>query len=451
MQMIAGLRKMKTWAFSFVDSSAKLPEGLASATFTFLGVYEQCLDIRVPHPKLEGQSQFRNCLLYSGSFFVFLGTLLELRSKSENTKPSNLGHRILLSFSMITNFAKLTSTKTSVESFNCLHGIRFLTITDLIFQRNVTFLPDIKTCKMDKKRFDIKAIVFHRLWRSEKTGIGAIVFIVLVSIIYSGAITYAHDLMPTLTVAYTDPDNGQVREAPPPLPSRLAAICGRCIVVWLGYGQLGVDKTSPKYNNTFTTVSKKDRSMFFFYTYANTLSRAAPYFIGILTGYLLIKKPDIKIPKILQVVCWCLASLICSCVIFITGAWFKAYTPSTLELVIYAALYKTVFTLGIAWMTFCCVTGSGGIINKFLSWKLWVPLSKLTFLIYLIHPYLQNVFIATFRGVQEVSHIRFIIQFFGFLCISGLLAFIASLLIESPLLAMEKVLFGRGEKKRRKK
>ncbi|CAL1281405.1 unnamed protein product [Larinioides sclopetarius] len=248
----------------------------------------------------------------------------------------------------------------------------------------------------DMQLFMVSIIVLLAFIRSEKAGIIMSVLIIVSSIIYSGTITYAKDLMPTLTVAYTDPE---------------------------------------------------DRSMFFFYTYGNVLSRAGPYFIGILSGYLLIKSPDIKIPKIIQVIGWCLATIACGTIIFITSIWFKAYTPSNLELAVYAAFYKVSFTVGIAWMTLCCVTGRGGFINTFLSWKLWVPLSKLTFLIYLIHPYIQNIFIANFTTVQEVTHLRFVVQFFGFLFISALLAFVASLLIESPFLALEKVFFRRGERK----
>ncbi|PRD35853.1 UNVERIFIED_CONTAM: nrf-6 [Trichonephila clavipes] len=454
---------------------------------------------------------------------VLLGTFLEKRSKSKNITYTQLGFRILLSFSLITNFKKLTSTKTSMDSFKCLHGIRFLTITWVVLAhtyfypgcflsrfrmlfRSYAFASEtftqmmtngsecvdtflfmggmllsyftIKHVKIDKKRFDIGGFILHRLWRimpvyyfiilfgclvplmgsgpmfhetmvdsiypcfqywwrnilfinnyyhmrdmcmlhtwyvsvdmqlylvsilvllaflrSEKLGIAISVFIILISIVYSGAITYAYDLMPTLTVAYTDPD---------------------------------------------------DRQLFFFYTYANTLSRAGPYFIGILFGYMMIKYPDIQVSKKLQVICWCVSAGACGCVIFITSAWFKVYYPSTLQLVIYASLYKIAFTSGIAWMTFCCMTGRGGFINDFLSWKLWVSLSKLTFLIYLIHPYLQNVFIANFKKVHDVSHIFFIIEYFGYLCISSLLAFVAMFLIESPFVAMEKILFRRGEKK----
>ncbi|GFT13901.1 nose resistant to fluoxetine protein 6 [Nephila pilipes] len=454
---------------------------------------------------------------------VLLGTFLERRSKSKNTTCTHLGSRILLSFSVINNFKKLTSTKTSMDRFNCLHGIRFLTITWVVLAhtyfypgcflsryrmlfRSYDFASEtftqmmtngsecvdtflfmggmllsyftIKHVKIDKKRFDIGGFILHRLWRimpvyyfiilfgclvplmgsgplfhetmvdsiypcfqywwrnilfinnyypmkdmcmlhtwyvscdmqlylvsilvllaflrSEKLGVVISVFIILLSIVYSGVVTYAYDLMPTLTVAYTDPD---------------------------------------------------DRQMFFFYTYANTLSRAGPYFIGILFGYMMIKKPDLYVSRNIQMICWCVAAGACGCVIFITSAWFKVYTPSTFQLVIYASLYKIAFTLGIAWMTFCCMTGRGGFINEFLSWKLWVPLSKLTFLIYLIHPYLQNVFIANFKKVHEVNHIFFIIEYFGYLSISSLLAFVASFLIESPFVAMEKILFRRGEKK----
>ncbi|GBN00238.1 hypothetical protein AVEN_14282-1 [Araneus ventricosus] len=567
MQLVSGLKSMKTWAFSMVDASAKIPEGFASATFTHLGVYEQCLDIMVPHPRNKDQIQFQGqyCLAevrfplppkskrygwfsrleelknFTGSEFitlmstkahmnylipltmglcvpsgcsrddikqlihdqagkyhflsdvthcevkksevnftegqitaivvccilgslVILGTLLEMTSNSEKSKYRSMLFRIY-------DFASETFTQMMTNGSECVDTFFFMGGMLLSYF-------SLKHVKVDKKRFDVKALILHRLWRivpvyyfillcgllvplmgsgpmfedtmedsiypcfrywwrnllfinnffnmsemcmlhfwyvacdmqlflvsvvvllafirSERAGIFMSVLIIVSSIIYSGTITYAKDLMPTLTVAYTDPE---------------------------------------------------DRSMFFFYTYGNVLSRAGPYFIGILSGYLLIKHSDIKIPKVIQVIGWCLAAVACGTIIFITSAWFKVYTPSNFELAVYAAFYKISFTVGIAWMTLCCVTGRGGFINTFLSWKLWVPLSKLAFLIYLIHPYVQNIFIANFTTVQEVTHLRFVVQFFGFLSISALLAFIASLLIESPFLALEKVLFRRGERK----
>ncbi|GFR03408.1 nose resistant to fluoxetine protein 6, partial [Trichonephila clavata] len=193
-----------------------------------------------------------------------------------------------------------------------------------------------------------------------------------------------------------------------------------------------------------------DGNLFFLYTYANLLSRTGPYFIGILVGYLLAMKPDIKIPKKILVVGWILAILSSGLVVFATGYWYRIHRPSTLESLMYSTFYKVSFTIGVAWMTFCCITGHGGIINKILSWKVWVPMGRLTFFTYLIQPILQFSYIANFRTLQEFSHLRSIMQGFGYLAISMLLAIICSLLVESPFLNLEKVIFNMESKKERK-
>ncbi|GFY44506.1 nose resistant to fluoxetine protein 6, partial [Trichonephila inaurata madagascariensis] len=71
-------------------------------------------------------------------------------------------------------------------------------------------------------------------------------------------------------------------------------------------------------------------------------------------------------------------------------------------------------------------------INTVLSWKAWVPLSKLVFVTYLIQPIIQLNYIASFRTIQEFTHLQFIVQGFGFLVISTFLGFLCNMLIESP-------------------
>ncbi|GBN75901.1 hypothetical protein AVEN_255769-1 [Araneus ventricosus] len=50
-QLVTGLRSLKKWAFSFVDSSAKLSDGLLSGTLSSFGEYDQCLETVVPHSR----------------------------------------------------------------------------------------------------------------------------------------------------------------------------------------------------------------------------------------------------------------------------------------------------------------------------------------------------------------------------------------------------------------
>lgn len=45
----------------------------------------------------------------------------------------------------------------------------------------------------------------------------------------------------------------------------------------------------------------------------------------------------------------------------------------------YGALHRTIFALAVAWLLYACHIGYGGFINKFLSWKLFLPLSALCY------------------------------------------------------------------------
>ncbi|XP_055932564.1 nose resistant to fluoxetine protein 6-like [Argiope bruennichi] len=619
-QLVTGLRSLKKWAFSFVDSSAKLSDGLLSGSFSSFGEYDQCLETVVPHPKKKDEIQFQgqycmvemtlplppktrryriydqleelrnftgtelvkflttkahlmyyfpvkmgvcipsgctkedlnNVLSYAASklnadvkisycekanekmslhgiqifaifiicflsLLVIIGSWMDIHSNSKSNSTKNTCLRILLSFSAISNFKRLFSTKSSMENFRCLNGIRFFTIAWVIYghaylfpgmfatnYRSLFRMPErasvpgaqmiingsesvdifffiggmlvsyltIHRVKIEKKTFNIPMFVIHRLcriipvvyfiivvsflpplmgsgpafhyvmkntldscyeqwWRnalfinnffysedmclkqtwyvscdiqlylisiivliafirSEKVGFALNIFIILLSIAYTGIMTYIHDLSPTIVLTH-----------------------------------LNID----------------DEYVFFVHSYANVLSRAGPYFIGVFTGYILVKNSQIKLSKKILVVGWISAILSSGMIIFATAIWLNVRPATFLDTLIYSAVYKVVFTAGIAWMTFCCITRQGGFLNTILSWKVWMPLSKLVFLTYLIEPMFQHFYMANFRSTQEFSHLHMAVQFFGFLCISMLLALVCTLLVESPFLNLEKIAF----------
>ena len=41
--------------------------------------------------------------------------------------------------------------------------------------------------------------------------------------------------------------------------------------------------------------------------------------------------------------------------------------------------------LCLSWVTFSCCRGYGGVVNDFLSWQFWLPISKISFMTYLFH------------------------------------------------------------------
>ncbi len=52
--------------------------------------------------------------------------------------------------------------------------------------------------------------------------------------------------------------------------------------------------------------------------------------------------------------------------------------------ILYIAFSKILWSLSLSFIIYSCVTSYGGFVNDFLSYSLWIPLSKLSFCTYLV-------------------------------------------------------------------
>ena len=52
----------------------------------------------------------------------------------------------------------------------------------------------------------------------------------------------------------------------------------------------------------------------------------------------------------------------------------------------YFSLSKVSYSLAISWVIFACHYGYGGVINRFLSAHFFIPLARISYVAYLIHP-----------------------------------------------------------------
>ncbi|GIY48242.1 nose resistant to fluoxetine protein 6 [Caerostris extrusa] len=118
------------------------------------------------------------------------------------------------------------------------------------------------------------------------------------------------------------------------------------------------------------------------------------------------------------------------------------YTP--LIATLYAGTSKLVWSFGIFWMLLVCLTGNGGIINRILSWKFWVPMARLSYVFYLLHPLVIWVHEAFAHSNTYTSHYFWVYNILGHYMVTMVLSLIVSLTFEAPFLALEKILFGGG-------
>ncbi|XP_071855818.1 nose resistant to fluoxetine protein 6-like [Bombus fervidus] len=119
------------------------------------------------------------------------------------------------------------------------------------------------------------------------------------------------------------------------------------------------------------------------YLYIRPWCRISPYLIGMATCHLLTKcNYKLRLSKKFLVLGWTLA-ILCNCSILFTPV--NQNMPLNLA-VLYLALSRTGWALGIAWLVVACTTNHGGIVNKILSLDFLVPFSKLSYAAYLLNP-----------------------------------------------------------------
>lgn len=165
--------------------------------------------------------------------------------------------------------------------------------------------------------------------------------------------------------------------------------------------------------------------------------RINAYLIGMLAGYAvhhyLLKKYPLR--RHYSIACWALvASLLLSPLYASYHATFTNYSAA-----LYNSLSRTSWSVGLAVMIYLSVSSSG-VIGKFLSWSFFVPLSRLTYAAYLIHPILINLYYRSLQRGIMFSHFEMFVYFSGAIVWVYLVSILLFLFIECPLVRLEKAL-----------
>ncbi|XP_023240696.1 nose resistant to fluoxetine protein 6-like [Centruroides sculpturatus] len=165
----------------------------------------------------------------------------------------------------------------------------------------------------------------------------------------------------------------------------------------------------------------------------------ASYCIGMAAGYLLVTHNKLTIKTICQILGWAVSIILSVTIVYGTLMWNSGYMPSLPITLLYAATCRPIWTLCIAWVTIICITGHGGIINEILSWKCFVPLSRLCYLAYLLHPLMMYLYVSYARSPIHFSQYVMVYMFLGHLCVTFGLAFVYTLIFEAPFVRLEKL------------
>ncbi|KAH8033095.1 hypothetical protein HPB51_006996 [Rhipicephalus microplus] len=134
----------------------------------------------------------------------------------------------------------------------------------------------------------------------------------------------------------------------------------------------------------------------------NFYTRGGPFCIGLIVGYLLAIKPKLGLNKWAAFAGWILSLVTVVAITNIPWFWNKEgrhMRPGGTEYAIYDAFHRLLFSVAVAYIALVSAWGSGGVIRVFLTWPGWLPISRLCFVIYILHPFLIFYFNGTTRGV----------------------------------------------------
>ncbi|XP_076080490.1 nose resistant to fluoxetine protein 6-like isoform X1 [Mytilus galloprovincialis] len=199
--------------------------------------------------------------------------------------------------------------------------------------------------------------------------------------------------------------------------------------------------------NNFDAGNSKD---WFPKIYIKPYCRMGPYLVGMYAGYLLYKTNcRLQINRYLNLAIWSAAIGTGMAIVYGLYDDINSETPlPTSVAAFYNAVHRTAWGLCISWVIFACATGNGGFINTILSWKAFIPLSRLTYMAYLVHMMILNHWKYSQTKTIHLSDSEYIYEIVGHIVLSFMAAFVTSLAFESPMLGLESVIFRRKQNKR---
>uniref|UniRef100_A0A6G1SF07 Nose resistant to fluoxetine protein 6 n=2 Tax=Aceria tosichella TaxID=561515 RepID=A0A6G1SF07_9ACAR len=117
----------------------------------------------------------------------------------------------------------------------------------------------------------------------------------------------------------------------------------------------------------------------------------------------------------------------------------NGHTPSELESALYSGWSRPLWACATGWIIFACITKQAGPIGRLLGARCFVPLSRLTYPAFLIHPIIMASFYGTRQASFQFSHYLMLYLILGNIVITYASAFILAALIELPFLSIERV------------
>ncbi|XP_064215056.1 nose resistant to fluoxetine protein 6 [Tribolium castaneum] len=190
----------------------------------------------------------------------------------------------------------------------------------------------------------------------------------------------------------------------------------------------------PVINNTFKNI------------YIPTHMRASPYFVGMVTGYIkyVMKSREYKMPKYMVYMGWVMSIFIIEVTVYSAFIFYlpdKPYDP--IISAIYSAMHHFTWSICISWIVIAISEGYGAWVQPVLEWKPMILLSRITYAAFLCHGAIQIYSVAILRHANYAGVFHLVFYTAGDITLAYIAGLLLSMLFESPILGLEKIILGR--------
>ncbi|XP_045494787.1 O-acyltransferase like protein-like [Colias croceus] len=219
-------------------------------------------------------------------------------------------------------------------------------------------------------------------------------------------------------------------------------LSGKRNIAWIGLtvGLLGSITAATIYNfvkNFPSSMMSNRTDEFMYYTiyyYINTLTRAPPFLVGMVFGYLLHvwRNEKVEISKIMNIIIWLLVLAVQALTVYSSYPIMQSTWDNQTADNLINSFVRPAWALALGWVIFSCVHGYAGPINWFLSLKMWKIPARLSYALYIMH-YSIMVIINSSRVAPiyfTVGNIMF--YFCGYLVVCAFVTIAACILVDLP-------------------
>ncbi|KAL0831529.1 hypothetical protein ABMA28_002323 [Loxostege sticticalis] len=195
-----------------------------------------------------------------------------------------------------------------------------------------------------------------------------------------------------------------------------------------------------------------EMSNYMFKYYVNTLTRASPYLVGMIIGYVLslYRGTKVRLSMGLVIFNYAWATALLSFVIYssypiLQPSWDNQPLDS-----LYNSFIRPAWALGLGWLIFACVHGYAGPINWLLSLRIWKLPARLSYAMYILHFGLMIAVNSSAITPPFFSPEGLLFKFLGHFGLVFIVAFVVVLFIEAPCTILFKKLLNGVPKKEKK-